>query len=235
MEFVQDVQYAEESVREIEDQLDKEFKSGKDIDQIEKDIADRIAEIKPIQVKYDAGKEIVKIIEKAEKLKSKLEVDKSKINKNYRKDIIEKKERELELSFIGELSSLMLDLEEVKEKEVKYKQDTIKNNKLEKEYQTRKKEVFDILLKLGDKLEADLVIELLRPLIIAKDLSSIRILSKTASKENKLAYTRAIEKVEEFTNTDNTSMMIDETLKYFKSNLTDKSLQLMQMMYNATK
>ena len=229
------MEYTQDMVNQIDNEISEGLKAGKDIDQIEKDIATKISEMKPVDIKYSAGKEIVKIIQKAEKLKSKLEADKSKINKDYRKDIIEKKEKELELNFIDSLASLKLDLEKVKEKEAKYKQDVIKNNKLEKEYQARKKETFDILLKLGDKLEADLVVELLRPLIIAKDLSSIRILSKTASKDNKVAYTRAIEKVEEFTNTDNTTIMIDETLKYFKSNLTDKSLQLMQMMHNATK
>ena len=229
------MEYTQDMVNQIDNEISEGLKAGKDIDQIEKDIATKKSEMKPVEIKYNAGKEIVKIIENAEKIKAKLEADKAKIDKNYRRDIIEKKERELELNFIGELASLRLDLEKVKEKEAKYKQDVIKNNKLEKEYQARKKEAFDILLKLGDKLEADLVVELLRPLIIAKDLHSIRILSKTASKDNKVAYTRAIEKVEEFTNTDNTAIMIDETLKYFKSNLTDKSLQLMQMMHNATK
>ena len=229
------MEYTEEQVQELDAEITEGIKAGKSIDQVEKEVMAKLEEMKPAEIKYSAGKEIVKLIENAEKLKSKLEADKSKINKDYRKDIIEKKEKELELNFIDSLASLKLDLEKVKEKEAKYKQDVIKNNKLEKEYQARNKETFDILLKLGDKLEADLVVELLRPLIIAKDLSSIRILSKTASKENKLAYTRAIEKVEEFTNTDNTTIMIDETLKYFKSNLTDKSLQLMQMMHNATK
>lgn len=229
------MEYTQDMINEIDAEITKGIKAGKSIDQVEKEVMAKLEEMKPAEIKYSAGKEIVKIIENAEKIKAKLETDKSKINKDYRKDIIEKKEKELELNFINSLASLKLDLEKVKEKEAKYKQDVIKNNKLEKEYQARKKETFDILLKLGDKLEADLVVELLRPLIIAKDLSSIRILSKTASKENKLAYTRAIEKVEEFTNTDNTTIMIDETLKYFKSNLTDKSLQLMQMMYDATK
>ena len=229
------MEYTQDMVNQIDNEISEGLKAGKDIDQIEKDIATKISEMKPVEIKYSAGKEIVKIIENAEKIKAKLEADKAKINKDYRKDIIEKKEKELELNFIDSLASLKLDLEKVKEKEAKYKQDVIKNNKLEKEYQARKKETFDILLKLGDKLEADLVVELLRPLILAKDLSSIRILSKTASKDNKMAYTRAIEKVEEFINTDNTTIMIDETLKYFKSNLTDKSLQLMQMMHNATK
>ena len=41
MEFVQDVQYAEESVREIEDQLDKEFKIT-NIDQKELDTIRKI-------------------------------------------------------------------------------------------------------------------------------------------------------------------------------------------------
>ena len=229
------MEYTQDMVNQIDNEISEGLKAGKDLDQIEKEIKAKISEMKPVEIKYNAGKEIVKIIENAEKIKAKLEADKAKIDKNYRRDIIEKKERELELNFIGELASLRLDLESVIEKEAKYKQDTIKNNKLEKEYQARKKEAFDILLKLGDKLEADLVLELLRPLIEAKDLSSIRILSKTASKDNKMAYTRAIEKVEEFINTDNTTIMIDETLKYFKSNLTDKSLQLMQMMHNATK
>lgn len=229
------MEYTENQVQELDVEISAGIASGKDLDQIEKEIKAKISEMKPVEIKYNAGKEIVKIIENAEKIKAKLEADKAKIDKNYRRDIIEKKERELELNFIGELASLRLDLESVKEKEAKYKQDTIKNNKLEKEYQKRKKETFDILLKLGDKLEADLVLELLRPLIEAKDLSSIRILSKTASKENKIVYTGAIAKVEEFINSDNTDAMIDETLKYLNSNLKEKSLYLMHLMHNATK
>ena len=73
------MEYTQDMVNQIDNEISEGLKAGKDIDQIEKDIATKISEMKPVEIKYSAGKEIVKIIQKAEKLKSKLEADKSKI------------------------------------------------------------------------------------------------------------------------------------------------------------
>lgn len=228
------MEYTQDMVNKIDAQITKELESGKSINQIEKEIKKKMAEMKPVKTisAYNAGRELLNIIDRADSLKANLEANKAKIDRNYKAEIIEKKERELELEFIGDLASLKFDLGKVKEKESKYKQDAIMNNKLAAEYQASKREAFDVLLKLGDKLEADLVVELLQPMIEAKDLSSIRILEKTASKENKIAYIEAIRKVEEFINTDNTDCMIDEVSKYLNNKMQEKSLILMQMIQN---
>ena len=99
-------------------------------------------------------------------------------------------------------------------------------------YQEGKKEAFNVLLQIGHKLEADLVVELLQPLIEAKDLSSIRILSKTASKENKIAYIEAIRKVEEFTSMEETDLMVREVSKYLNNKGKEKSLSLIKMIHS---
>ena len=118
------------------------------------------------------------------------------------------------------------------EKDLKYKQEAIANNKLDPMYQEGKKEAFNVLLQIGHKLEADLVVELLQPLIEAKDLSSIRILSKTASKDNKIAYIEAIRKVEEFTSMEETDLMVKEVSKYLNSKGKEKSLSLIKMIHS---
>ena len=228
------MEYTQEMVNKVDEQITKDLASGKSIDQVEKEIKKKIAEMRPNKISsvYNATNELVKIVDKIDTLKADLKANKSKIDKNYKVEIVMQKERELELDFIADLESLKFDLNRVREKDLKYKQEAIANNKLDPMYQEGKKEAFNVLLQIGHKLEADLVVELLQPLIEAKDLSSIRILSKTASKENKIAYIEAIRKVEKFTSMEETDLMVREVSKYLNSKGKEKSLSLIQMLHS---
>ena len=228
------MEYTQEMVNKVDEQITKDLASGKSIDQVEKEIKKKISEMRPNKISsvYNATNELVKIVDKIDTLKADLKANKSKIDKNYKVEIVMQKERELELDFIADLESLKFDLNRVREKDLKYKQEAIANNKLDPMYQEGKKEAFNVLLQIGHKLEADLVVELLQPLIEAKDLSSIRILSKTASKENKIAYIEAIRKVEEFTSMEETDLMVREVSKYLNSKGKEKSLSLIKMIHS---
>lgn len=228
------MEYTQEMVNKVDEQITKDLASGKSIDQVEKEIKKKIAEMRPNKISsvYNATNELVKIVDKIDTLKADLKANKSKIDKNYKVEVVMQKERELELDFIADLESLRFDLNRVREKDLKYKQEAIANNKLDPMYQEGKKEAFNVLLQIGHKLEADLVVELLQPLIEAKDLSSIRILSKTASKENKIAYIEAIRKVEKFTSMEETDLMVREVSKYLNSKGKEKSLSLIQMLHS---
>ena len=228
------MEYTQEMVNKVDEQITKDLASGKSIDQVEKEIKKKIAEMRPNKISsvYNATNELVKIVDKIDTLKADLKANKSKIDKNYKVEIVMQKERELELDFIADLESLKFDLNRVREKDLKYKQEAIANNKLNPMYQEGKKEAFNVLLQIGHKLEADLVVELLQPLIEAKDLSSIRILSKTASKENNIAYIEAIRKVEEFTSMEETDLMIREVSKYLNNKGKEKSLSLIKMLHS---
>ena len=228
------MEYTQEMVNKVDEQITKDLASGKSIDQVEKEIKKKIAEMRPNKISsvYNATNELVKIVDKIDTLKADFKANKSKIDKNYKVEIVMQKERELELDFIADLESLKFDLNRVREKDLKYKQEAIANNKLDPMYQEGKKEAFNVLLQIGHKLEADLVVELLQPLIEAKDLSSIRILSKTASKENKIAYIEAIRKVEEFTSMEETDLMVREVSKYLNNKGKEKSLSLIKMIHS---
>ena len=228
------MEYTQEMVNKVDEQITKDLASGKSIDQVEKEIKKKIAEMRPNKISsvYNVTNELVKIVDKIDTLKADLKANKSKIDKNYKVEVVMQKERELELDFIADLESLKFDLNRVREKDLKYKQEAIANNKLDPMYQEGKKEAFNVLLQIGHKLEADLVVELLQPLIEAKDLSSIRILSKTASKENKIAYIEAIRKVEKFTSMEETDLMVREVSKYLNSKGKEKSLSLIQMLHS---
>ena len=228
------MEYTQEMVNKVDEQITKDLASGKSIDQVEKEIKKKIAEMRPNKISsvYNATNELVKIVDKIDTLKADLKANKSKIDKNYKVEVVMQKERELELDFIADLESLRFDLNRVREKDLKYKQEAIANNKLDPMYQEGKKEAFNVLLQIGHKLEADLVVELLQPLIEAKDLSSIRILSKTASKENKIAYIEAIRKVEKFTSMEETDLMVREVSKYLNSKGKEKSLSLIKMIHS---
>lgn len=228
------MEYTQEMVNKVDEQITKDLASGKSIDQVEKEIKKKISEMRPNKISsvYNVTNELVKIVDKIDTLKADLKANKSKIDKNYKVEVVMQKERELELDFIADLESLKFDLNRVREKDLKYKQEAIANNKLDPMYQEGKKEAFNVLLQIGHKLEADLVVELLQPLIEAKDLSSIRILSKTASKENKIAYIEAIRKVEEFTSMEETDLMVKEVSKYLNSKGKEKSLSLIKMIHS---
>ena len=228
------MEYTQEMVNKVDEQITKDLASGKSIDQVEKEIKKKIAEMRPDKISsvYNVTNELVKIVDKIDILKADLKANKSKIDKNYKVEVVMQKERELELDFIADLESLKFDLNRVREKDLKYKQEAIANNKLDPMYQEGKKEAFNVLLQIGHKLEADLVVELLQPLIEAKDLSSIRILSKTASKENKIAYIEAIRKVEEFTSMEETDLMVREVSKYLNNKGKEKSLSLIKMIHS---
>lgn len=228
------MEYTQEMVNKVNAQITEDLASGKSIDQVEKEIKKKISEMRPNKISsvYNVTNELVKIVDKIDTLKADLKANKSKIDKNYKVEIVMQKERELELDFIADLESLKFDLNRVREKDLKYKQEAIANNKLDPMYQEGKKEAFNVLLQIGHKLEADLVVELLQPLIEAKDLSSIRILSKTASKENKIAYIEAIRKVEEFTSMEETDLMVKEVSKYLNSKGKEKSLSLIKMIHS---
>ena len=228
------MEYTQEMVNKVDEQITKDLASGKSIDQVEKEIKKKIAEMRPNKISsvYNVTNELVKIVDKIDTLKADFKANKSKIDKNYKVEIVMQKERELELDFIADLESLKFDLNRVREKDLKYKQEAIANNKLDPMYQEGKKEAFNVLLQIGHKLEADLVVELLQPLIEAKDLSSIRILSKTASKENKIAYIEAIRKVEEFTSMEETDLMVREVSKYLNNKGKEKSLSLIKMIHS---
>ena len=228
------MEYTQEMVNKVDEQITKDLASGKSIDQVEKEIKKKISEMRPNKISsvYNVTNELVKIVDKIDTLKADLKANKSKIDKNYKVEVVMQKERELELDFIADLESLKFDLNRVREKDLKYKQEAIANNKLDPMYQEGKKEAFNVLLQIGHKLEADLVVELLQPLIEAKDLSSIRILSKTASKENKIAYIEAIRKVEEFTSMEETDLMVREVSKYLNSKGKEKSLSLIKMLHS---
>ena len=229
------MEYTQDMVNKIDAQITKDLASGKSISAIEKEIKAKLNDMKPNKISsvYNASDELVQIVDKVDKLKEKLKEDKAKIDRNYKVEIVMEKERALELDFIADMASLKFDLERVREKELKYKKEAIANNKLSQEYQMAKRDAFDVLLKIGHKLEADLVVELLEPIIKANDLSTLRILEKTASKQNRIAYIEAIRKVEEFTSMDETDLMVEEVSKYVNSKGREKTLLLMSMIHNA--
>src|SRR5699024_12669693 len=106
------MEYTQEMVNKVDAQITEGLASGKSIDQVEKEIKKKIAEMKPNKISsvYNVTNELVKIVDKIDTLKADLKANKSKIDKNYKVEIVMQKERELELDFIADLESLKFDL-----------------------------------------------------------------------------------------------------------------------------
>src|SRR5699024_12436842 len=98
--------------KKIKKQKKKKLESNKKIDKVEKEIKKKIAEMRHNKISsvYNVTNELVKIVDKIDTLKADLKANKSKIDKNYKVEIVMQKERELELDFIADLESLKFDL-----------------------------------------------------------------------------------------------------------------------------
>lgn len=227
------MEYTQDMVNQLDAEITKGLKAGKNIDQVEIEVMAKLEEMKPAKTSsvYNVTRELVDIIDRADALREELQARKSKIDKNYKVEVRLQKERELEADFMLDLSVLKSDLDRVREKDLKYRQEAIANNKLSQEYQMAKRDAFDVILTIGDKLEGDLVVELLKPIVEAKDLSTVRMLSKMASKENSYAYLAAIKKAEEFISMDNTDSMIQDVAAYLSSNGKRKTYNLLNMIH----
>ena len=208
--------------------IDEMLQEGKDLETIEKEIKAKYAEVKPAKVSsvYDSKAELLKLIDKVDKLKEKLPADKAKINRDLKDEVIKKKEAELELMYNADIRNIREELGRIEAKHNKYFQEGVKRLQIGAEYKEAKQNAFNILLAIGFKLEADLIAELLEPLIAARDLTAIRILEKTASPDNRIAYRQARRQVEEFNAVNEISEAIREIDRYLNKPSTTKHLSL---------
>ena len=68
------MEYTQDMVNKIDAQITKELESGKSISAIEKEIKAKLNDMKPNKISsvYNASDELVKIVDKVDKLKEKL-------------------------------------------------------------------------------------------------------------------------------------------------------------------
>ena len=177
----------------------------------------REAGAKEIPSVYNGFGKIVDVLEEYQVRKQKNEKEIKRINERYAPNVAMEKVKNINLEMTADQAIVKMDMDTILNDHIKYKQTAIKNAQSKSEYKASRAEAIDIILKLGDKLESDLVGELIKPLVEAKDLTTLRILEKTKSKENSYTYTGAIREVEAYLSNDDIIQAISEAKKYISS------------------
>ena len=208
-----------------------------DIEAIKQDILKELEEahVKVIPTTYNGAKELVKVIEKIHDLTREYDktypVECEKIRQRYSAEVSLKKINELELDYISEKASLTCDLDSILDKEIKYRKEALRKNIDNADYQRSRSEAVSILLNLGDKLDTQTTFEIIRPIVEAKDLTFLKILENTSSKEARYIYKRAIEQAEEFVNVDDLRKAIEQTKLYANNPQRGKNVILENFIY----
>ena len=174
----------------------------------------REAGAKEIKSVYNGFGKVVDTLENYIVKKEKHENEIKRINARYSPEVALEKVKNIDLELSADKVIVGMDMDTILADHVKYKQEAIKNAQAKSEYKAARAEAIDIILKLGDKMETDLIGELIKPLVEAKDLTTLRILEKTKSKENGYAYTRAIREVEAYLSNDDIMQAVKEAKKY---------------------
>jgi len=194
-----------------------------DSEAIRKDIMNEIDRIgfKVIEINYNGAKELSSIVEKIDRLykdfNKTFPVEAKKIEDRYSQQVANEKIKELENDYIGEKCSLAADMDLILDKEIKYRKEALNKKLSDTDYQRTRSEATQILLALGDKLDQQTTMELVKPIIEAKDLTYLKILDKTANRETKYIYIEGIKQAENYTNVEDLRKAITEA-KFYANN-----------------
>lgn len=206
-----------------------------DIDTMKTEIMEELRKsgTKVIPSVYNGNKEAIKKFAKFDKYIKEYNDNKKKIEERYAPNIAIEKISNLDIDLMAEKSILKDDLDDILKKEIQYKQQGIKNNTCKPEYKEARKEALDILLTLGNKLDMQTTMEIIKPIVEAKDLTTLKVLKETSSKEAKYLYTGAIREVEQYLSTSELDQVIKDMKQYINNNgKHSRSIILENFIYN---
>lgn len=213
------------------------------VDEIQKQITDEV--IKELQQTgatiipsvYNGGKKLAETVEKFAKLESDFkkhyESESKRITERYAPEVAKKKISDLNVDYMVESSYLRDSLDDILTKEIKYRKEAIKNNTSSTEYKSTRSEAIQILLSLGNKLDEQSTMELIKPIVEAKDLTYLKILSNTQNNKTRYIYNMAIEEAERYHNTKDLEKAIQDAKVYMNNPKGGRSLALEQHIYKS--
>lgn len=220
----------EESVK---NDLDSTFKAIEDDLKKEFNELARKSQVKSV---YDGGKKLTEIVEQFVKMESDFnehyKKETERVNKRYSKEVASEKLTDLYLDHNSKKEMLKLDLMGIAEKELKYRKEAIRNKTSSPEYRATRNEAVQILLNFGTKLDVNSTLELLEPIIEAKDLTYLKALSNTQNKETRYIYRMAIEETEKYLNVSSLEKAVNDAKRYISNPGKGRSLALEQYICN---
>ena len=188
-----------------------------------------------VKSNYNGFEELAKILNRFDKYMSKYNAEVDRITKRYSDKIRLEKIHELDVDLQGEKSWIGIELNSIVEKDAKAKKEAIAENLRKSEYKEARRDAIDILSKLGPNLDAETTIELLKPIIEAKDRLMLKALKQTSSKESRQLYVSAINSIEEYLSTHHLELCVRDARSYINNPKNRKSLVLESALYKYKK
>ena len=208
-----------------------------DISQLKAEIIDELnkAGASVINSEYDGFKELSNILNKFDVKIKKYNDEVSRIRQRYSAEVALQKIHELDVDLAGEKSWTTSQLNNIVEKDNLAKREAISKNLKSKEYKESRNEAIEILSRVGEKLDSETTMELLKPLIEAKDRTILKALKCTSNKDTRFLYTSAINKIDEYLSTNHLELCIKDARKYISNPKQRKSLILESAIYKYKK
>ena len=119
---------------------------------------------------YEGQKDLVKLVDKANQLKVAYEQECERIKNRYKDDVAKQKINVLTVDYELDKKDLLAEVDQVLEKDAKYRADSIERLQKSEEYKANKKECFEMLKLLqGTEIPYQMVEQIIIPLVGAKD------------------------------------------------------------------
>ena len=207
------------------------------IDQLKTEIIDELnrAGASVINSEYDGFKELSNILNKFDVKVKKYNDEVSRIRQRYSAEVALQKIHELDVDLAGEKSWVNAQLNNIVEKDAVAKKEAISKNLKSKEYKESRNEAIEILSRFGEKLDVETTMELLKPVIEAKDRTILKALKCTSNKDTRFLYTSAINKIDEYLSTKHLELCIKDARAYISNPKQRKSLILESGIYKYNK
>ena len=207
------------------------------IDQLKTEIIDELnrAGASVINSEYDGFKELSNILNKFDVKIKKYNDEVSRIRQRYSAEVALQKIHELDVDLAGEKSWVNAQLNNIVEKDAVAKKEAISKNLKSKEYKESRNEAIEILSRFGEKLDVETTMELLKPVIEAKDRTILKALKCTSNKDTRFLYTSAINKIDEYLSTKHLELCIKDARAYISNPKQRKSLILESGIYKYKK
>ena len=208
-----------------------------DINQLKDEIIDELnkASASVINSEYDGFKELSNILNKFDVKIKKYNDEVSRIRQRYSAEVALQKIHELDVDLAGEKSWANAQLNNIVEKDNTAKREAIAKNLKSPGYKEARNEAIEILSRVGEKLDNETTMELLKPLIEAKDRTILKALKCTSNKDTRFLYTSAINKIDEYLSTNRLELCIKDARKYISNPKQRKSLILESAIYKYKK
>ena len=184
---------------------------------------------------YDGFKDLARILNKFDKYVEKYNAEVKRVNERYADKVKLEKIHNLDMDLAGEKAWVNSELNTIVEKDNKCKREAIAKNLKSQDYKDARREAIEILSKFGQDLDAETTMELIKPIVEAKDRSILKALKSTSNKDTRYLYVSAINSIEEYLSTSHLELCVRDARSYISNPKQRKSLALESGIYKYKK